>query len=82
MEPEGRRRRGEAGPPPPEQKDRVLTVPNALSAMRLVLVPVFLWLLLVEHAEEQNDRGLQFWRQLRLHGRIAHFQHGASALTL
>ena len=30
--------------------DRVLTVPNALSVLRLVLVPVFLWLLLVEHA--------------------------------
>jgi cardiolipin synthase len=30
--------------------DRVLTVPNALSVVRLVLVPVFLWLLLVAHA--------------------------------
>ncbi len=29
---------------------RVLTVPNVLSALRLVLVPVFLWLLLVAHA--------------------------------
>jgi cardiolipin synthase len=29
----------------------VLTVPNALSALRLVLVPVFLWLLLIAHAE-------------------------------
>lgn len=28
-------------------RDRVLTVPNALSALRLVLVPVFLYLLLV-----------------------------------
>lgn len=31
-------------------RDRVLTVPNALSVLRLVLVPVFLWLLLVAHA--------------------------------
>ena len=30
-------------------RDRVLTVPNALSALRLVLVPVFLYLLLVIH---------------------------------
>lgn len=39
---------------PPQQaaqaRDRVLTVPNVLSALRLVLVPVFLWLLLVVHA--------------------------------
>ena len=27
-------------------RDRVLTVPNALSVLRLVLVPVFLYLLL------------------------------------
>src|SRR4029453_3512401 len=31
-------------------RDRVLTVPNALSVLRLVLVPVFLYLLLVAHA--------------------------------
>ncbi|KUI03556.1 CDP-diacylglycerol--glycerol-3-phosphate 3-phosphatidyltransferase [Mycolicibacterium acapulense] len=41
-------------PSPPEgagqSRDRVLTVPNMLSAVRLVLVPVFLWLLLVVHA--------------------------------
>ncbi|KUI08800.1 CDP-diacylglycerol--glycerol-3-phosphate 3-phosphatidyltransferase [Mycolicibacterium acapulense] len=41
-------------PSPPEgpgqARDRVLTVPNVLSAVRLVLVPVFLWLLLVVHA--------------------------------
>ncbi len=30
--------------------DRVLTVPNVLSVIRLVGVPVFVWLLLVEHA--------------------------------
>jgi cardiolipin synthase len=31
--------------------DRVLTIPNALSVLRLVLVPVFLYLLLVLHAK-------------------------------
>lgn len=36
--------------PSPPARDRVLTVPNVLSALRLVLVPVFLWLLLVVEA--------------------------------
>lgn len=31
-------------------RDRVFTVPNVLSVLRLLLVPVFLWLLLVVHA--------------------------------
>nr|WP_280401638.1 CDP-alcohol phosphatidyltransferase family protein [Nocardia carnea] len=31
--------------------DRLLTVPNVLSVLRLIGVPVFLWLLLVEHAD-------------------------------
>jgi cardiolipin synthase len=31
--------------------DRILTIPNALSVLRLVLVPVFLYLLLVVHAD-------------------------------
>src|ERR1700752_505704 len=35
---------------PGEVRDRVVTVPNALSVLRLVLVPVFLYLLLVAHA--------------------------------
>ena len=35
---------------PAPARDRVLTVPNALSLLRLVLVPVFLYLLLVAHA--------------------------------
>ena len=34
----------------PAGSDRVLTVPNALSVVRLLLVPVFLYLLLVAHA--------------------------------
>jgi cardiolipin synthase len=35
---------------PGEVRDRVVTVPNALSVLRLLLVPVFLYLLLVAHA--------------------------------
>jgi cardiolipin synthase len=31
--------------------DRWLTVPNALSVLRLALIPVFIWLLLVEEAD-------------------------------
>jgi cardiolipin synthase (CMP-forming) len=34
----------------PEQRGRVLTIPNVLSVIRLALVPVFLYLLLVTHA--------------------------------
>ncbi len=34
----------------PVGSDRVLTIPNALSVLRLALVPVFLYLLLVLHA--------------------------------
>ena len=34
---------------PTAPTDRVLTVPNALSALRLVGVPVFLWLILAHH---------------------------------
>ena len=32
-------------------EDRVLTVPNALSVLRLFLIPVFLWLVLVRGAD-------------------------------
>jgi cardiolipin synthase len=31
--------------------DRILTIPNALSVLRLAGVPLFLWLLLVPHAD-------------------------------
>ncbi|WP_299572011.1 CDP-alcohol phosphatidyltransferase family protein [uncultured Williamsia sp.] len=34
----------------PVLSDRIVTVPNALSLLRLVLVPVFVWLLVFEHA--------------------------------
>jgi cardiolipin synthase len=34
-----------------EQSDRVWTVPNALSVLRLLGVPLFLWLLLGPHAD-------------------------------
>ncbi|MDQ1712769.1 MAG: hypothetical protein QOE45_2219 [Frankiaceae bacterium] len=35
----------------PAVTDRVLTIPNALSALRLLGVPVFLWLVLGPHAD-------------------------------
>jgi phosphatidylglycerophosphate synthase len=35
----------------PHAHDRLLTVPNALSAIRLALIPVFVYLLLVKHAD-------------------------------
>jgi cardiolipin synthase len=37
------------GAPEQQVSDRVLTVPNALSAARLLGVPVFLWAILTEH---------------------------------
>src|ERR1700753_4511089 len=40
--------------------DRVLTIPNALSAIRLVLIPVFIYLLLVRHAEGWSVASLVF----------------------
>ncbi|AFP40029.1 CDP-alcohol phosphatidyltransferase family protein [Mycolicibacterium smegmatis] len=44
-------RGGSAVPAADEGRDRVLTVPNVLSFVRLLLVPVFLYLLLVAHAQ-------------------------------
>jgi cardiolipin synthase len=35
----------------PELSDRILTIPNALSALRLAGVPVFLWLVLGPHRD-------------------------------
>jgi CDP-diacylglycerol--glycerol-3-phosphate 3-phosphatidyltransferase len=35
----------------PHAHDRLFTVPNALSAIRLALIPVFIYLLLVKHAD-------------------------------
>ncbi|MBF6327904.1 CDP-alcohol phosphatidyltransferase family protein [Nocardia transvalensis] len=37
--------------PADSRTDRILTVPNALSVLRLIGVPVFLWLLLIERAD-------------------------------
>ena len=37
--------------PPAPRRERVLTAPNVLSAVRLALLPVFLWLLLLVHAD-------------------------------
>ncbi|PXX58397.1 CDP-diacylglycerol--glycerol-3-phosphate 3-phosphatidyltransferase/cardiolipin synthase [Nocardia tenerifensis] len=49
----------ESGTTEPEERadpggvfdDRILTVPNVLSVVRLLGVPLFLWLMLVEHAD-------------------------------
>ena len=35
----------------PVASDRILTVPNVLSIVRLLGIPLFLWLILVEHAD-------------------------------
>ena len=35
----------------PPAHDRLLTVPNVLSGLRLALIPVFVYLLLVAHAD-------------------------------
>lgn len=40
-----------AAPPAPHREDRIWTVPNALSVLRLIGVPVFLWLVLVAKAD-------------------------------
>ncbi|MDT5011623.1 MAG: hypothetical protein QOH57_3240 [Mycobacterium sp.] len=45
-EPQGRRQAAEG-----TERNRVMTVPNILSVLRLALIPVFLWLLLVKHAD-------------------------------
>ncbi len=37
--------------PMPETSDRIWTIPNALSFARILGVPVFLWLILVPHAD-------------------------------
>jgi cardiolipin synthase (CMP-forming) len=42
------------------ERDRVVTVPNALSVLRLILVPVFLYLLLVAHANGWATAVLMF----------------------
>ncbi len=35
----------------PPAHDRLLTVPNVLSGLRLLLIPVFIYLLLFAHAD-------------------------------
>lgn len=40
-----------SGPEPEAPSDRILTIPNLLSVLRLLGVPVFLWLLLVREAD-------------------------------
>jgi cardiolipin synthase len=61
--------------------NRVLTVPNVLSVIRLALVPVFLWLLLVEHADAWATGILMFtgasdWAD----GKIARLMNQSSRL--
>src|SRR5262249_61484748 len=63
------------------QRERVLTVPNALSVLRLVLVPLFLWLLLVEHSDAWATGILMFsgasdWAD----GKIARLMNQSSRL--
>jgi cardiolipin synthase (CMP-forming) len=49
----GRRTAGTQSPvaTPPRDRDRVLTIPNLLSLLRLLGVPLFCWLLLGPHAD-------------------------------
>ncbi len=66
---------------PAPQRERVLTVPNVLSAVRLVLVPVFLYLLLVVHADAWATGILMFtgasdWAD----GKIARLMNQSSRL--
>jgi cardiolipin synthase len=42
---------GEAAPDTQDGRNRILTIPNALSVARLIGVPVFLWLVLGPHAD-------------------------------
>jgi len=67
--------------PRPPDRNRVLTVPNVLSVIRLALVPVFLWLLLVEHANAWATGILMFtgasdWAD----GKIARLMNQSSRL--
>lgn len=69
------------GEPSDRGSDRVLTIPNALSALRLAGVPVFLYLLLVPHADGWAIAILMFsgftdW----LDGKIARWLDQASKL--
>ena len=65
----------------PHAHDRLFTVPNALSAIRLALIPVFLYLLLVKHADALAVAILMFagasdWAD----GKIARMMDQASRL--
>lgn len=66
---------------PAPQRERVVTVPNVLSVVRLVLVPVFLYLLLVVHADAWATGILMFtgasdWAD----GKIARLMNQSSRL--
>src|SRR5260370_1761178 len=78
----------------PQQRDRVITIPNVLSFARLAGVPVFLWLVL-HHPRTQADdwwalgllaaAGLSDWldgkiaRALHQHSRIGRLLHPPAA---
>ncbi len=67
--------------PRPPDRNRVLTIPNVLSVIRLALVPVFLWLLLVKHADAWATGILMFtgasdWAD----GKIARLMNQSSRL--
>ena len=51
---------------PVRSADRVLTVPNVLSAIRLLLIPVFVYVLLVAHANGVGGGDSDVQRRLRL----------------
>jgi cardiolipin synthase (CMP-forming) len=66
---------------PAPQRERVVTVPNVLSVVRLVLVPVFFYLLLVAHADAWATGILMFtgasdWAD----GKIARLMNQSSRL--
>ena len=70
-----------AAPESMQAPERVLTVPNVLSIVRLVLVPVFLYLLLVPHADAWATAILMFsgasdWAD----GKIARLMNQSSRL--
>jgi len=65
----------------PARPDRVLTVPNALSVLRLAGVPLFLWLLLGPHRDGWaivvlTAGGVTDW----LDGKLARWLHQSSRL--
>ena len=72
----------EVGPEPVVETNRIFTVPNLLSAVRLVMVPVFLWVLLAKEADGWAFAilffaGLSDWAD----GKIARLMNQSSRLV-